>query len=89
VVSVAYYAVPGFESVGGRHLADLLHQRLSAIAPVAPDGTHGMRLAVLRETRMPAVLCEFGPVAEVVKATPRVVLAVVSAVTCWVETPLS
>jgi N-acetylmuramoyl-L-alanine amidase len=89
LVSVAYYAVPGFESVGGRHLADLLHQRLSAIAPVAPDGTHGMRLAVLRETRMPAVLCELGPVAAVVKATPRVVLAVVSAVTCWVETPLS
>jgi N-acetylmuramoyl-L-alanine amidase len=88
-VSVAYYAVPGFESIGGRHLAELLYRHLATVAPVVAEGPQGMRLAVLRETRMPAVLCELGPVAEVVKATPRVVLGVVAAVTCWVETPVA
>lgn len=85
--TIAYYAVPGFESIGGRHLAHLLHERLSRLLSSIEPTPHGMRLAVLRETRMPAVLCELGPVREVVSSTPRVVLAVVGAVTCWVETP--
>ena len=89
VVSVAYYAVPGFESIGGRHLARLLHDRLAEVVPVTPEGPLGMRLTVLRETRMPAVLCELGPVADIVKATPKVVVAVVSALTCWAETPVA
>jgi N-acetylmuramoyl-L-alanine amidase len=88
-VSVAYYAVPGFESIGGRHLAELLHHRLAQVVAVATDGPQGMRLTVLRETRMPAVLCELGPVATIVKATPRVVVGVVGAMTCWVETPVA
>jgi N-acetylmuramoyl-L-alanine amidase len=85
-VTVSYYAAPGFESVGGRHLARLLHERLARVVPAA-EHPEGMRLAVLRETRMPAVLCELGPVQEVVKATPRVVDAARSALTCWVRTP--
>jgi N-acetylmuramoyl-L-alanine amidase len=89
MISIAYYAVPGFESIGGRHLAELLDERLDPVAPVVPGGPQGMRLTVLRETRMPAVLCELGPVADVVKATPRVVVGVVSALTCWVETPVA
>jgi N-acetylmuramoyl-L-alanine amidase len=87
-VTIAYYAVPGFESIGGRHLAALLHQRMGRVLPTNAAGPLGMRLAVLRETRMPAVLCELGPVRDVVKATPRVVSATVSAVTCWVERPI-
>jgi len=88
-VTIAYYAVPGFESVGGRRLAHLLHERLAAVLRLGPDAPHGMRLPVLRETRMPAVLCELGPVREVVRWTPRVVSGLVSAVACWVETPES
>ena len=86
-VTIAYYAVPGFESVGGRRLAGLLHERVATVLTAVSDGPQGMRLPVLRETRMPAVLCEFGPVREVVRSTPKVVLGVVGAVTCWVETP--
>jgi N-acetylmuramoyl-L-alanine amidase len=86
-VTIAYYAVPGFESVGGRRLAHLLHDRVSRQLRVRDEGPHGMRLPVLRETRMPAVLCELGPVREVVRSTPKVTVAVVAAVTCWVETP--
>jgi N-acetylmuramoyl-L-alanine amidase len=86
-LTIAYYAVPGFESIGGHLLAGLLHERLGRVLPTAATGPLGMRLAVLRETRMPAVLCELGPVRDVVKATPVVVTATLNAVTCWVETP--
>ncbi len=86
-VTIAYYAVPGFESVGGRRLAHLLHERVALVLAVAAAAPHGMRLPVLRETRMPAVLCELGPIRDVVRSTPKVVHGVVSAVTCWVESP--
>jgi N-acetylmuramoyl-L-alanine amidase len=86
-ITIAYYAVPGFESVGGRRLAHLLHERVTPVLKVTAEAPHGMRLPVLRETRMPAVLCELGPVRDVVRSTPKVVHGVVDAVTCWVETP--
>jgi N-acetylmuramoyl-L-alanine amidase len=57
---VAFYATTGFESVGGRRLASLVHARLTELVPMS-DGPAGMRLAILRETRMPAVLCEVSP----------------------------
>ena len=37
VVTIAYYAVPGFESVGGRRLAHLLHDHLAKLFLVADD----------------------------------------------------
>jgi N-acetylmuramoyl-L-alanine amidase len=86
-VTIAYYAVPGFESVGGRRLARLLRDRLKPELPIDPDTPQGMRLPVLRETRMPAVLCELGPVRKVVRSSPFVVTAMAAAVACWVETP--
>jgi N-acetylmuramoyl-L-alanine amidase len=42
-----------------------------------------MRLPVLRETRMPAVLCSLGPVRAAVDATDSVTEAVVAALTAW------
>ena len=33
-VTIAYYAVPGFESVGGRRLAQLLHERVTPLLAV-------------------------------------------------------
>jgi N-acetylmuramoyl-L-alanine amidase len=86
--SIAYYAVPGFESVGGRHLATLLHRGLQDVLDEEPPPPRGMRIPVLRETRMPAVLCELGPVEAVVSRAPRVSRAICRAVTCWVETPV-
>ena len=61
---VSFYATEGFESVGGRRFAELAATELGIVLGIAP--TVGMRLPVLRETRMPAVLCELGPVHEVV-----------------------
>lgn len=85
---IAYYATTGFESAGGRHLADLL-----AIAVAAPLGTGevevvGLRATILRETRMPAVVCHLGPPEVVVAHLAELAAAMAGAVGRWVDTPL-
>jgi N-acetylmuramoyl-L-alanine amidase len=87
--TIAYYAVAGFESVGGRRLASLIHQRLRAIEGAATAEPLGMRLPVLRETRMPAVLCELGPIETIVPRAPLVTAGLCHAVGEWVEAPLT
>ena len=72
VATVSYYAIPTFESAGGRSLAHRLVQTFEQRVPLVPLAAQGMRLAVLRETRMPAVLCAIGPVQQVVDQTPSV-----------------
>jgi N-acetylmuramoyl-L-alanine amidase len=55
--SIAFYKTEGFSSPAGERVATLL----SATIPGGPP-VRGMRSAVLRETRMPAVLCTVGEV---------------------------
>jgi N-acetylmuramoyl-L-alanine amidase len=83
-VSIAYYRTEGFESAGGRELAALLARALDPLG-LAPPMVHGMRLAVLRETRMPAVLCTLGPVRAVADQAPSIADAAAGAVECWVK----
>ena len=85
--TVWYYAVPSFESVGGRSLAQHLVRTFEDV-PGMLVAAEGMRLPVLRETRMPAVLCSLGPVQLVIDAAPALVDAVVDALAAWAETPL-
>lgn len=84
---VSYFAVPSFESVGGRSLGTHLVRQLDGLLPIAPT-LRGMRLSVLRETRMPAVLCSVGPVRDVVDATGALTGAVVEATRRWSDAPL-
>ena len=84
---ISYFAVPSFESVGGRSLGAHLVRQLDGVLPVAPT-LRGMRLPVLRETRMPAVLCSVGPVRDVVDATGALTVAVVNAARMWGDAPL-
>lgn len=84
---VAYYAVPGFESVGGKQLAELVSDALADVAGWSVEPPRGMRLPVLRETRMPAVLCELGPLRAVLDARPLISDALAGALARWVETP--
>ncbi len=84
----AYYATAGFESAGGHSLATYLVKYVGEISGFAPARMAGMRLAVLRETRMAAVVCSIGPVQRVVDATPRLSDAVVEALTAWAESPI-
>jgi N-acetylmuramoyl-L-alanine amidase len=79
-VRIAYYSVPGFESVGGRQLAELLQIGLTAVLRSCHEPPIGMRLPVLRETRMPAVVCELGPVRAVLDASPDVAGTIAHAV---------
>jgi N-acetylmuramoyl-L-alanine amidase len=85
--TISYFAVPTFESIGGRALAKAVSYELSPILDPPPD-LQGMRLAVLRETRMPAVLCSLGPVRDVVDSTDAIVDALVSAISSWGSSPL-
>ncbi len=79
---VHFYKVPTFESVGGRSLASCLSGELRASGlPVSEPC--GMRLPVLRETRMPAVLVTLAPVRVAVDAAPDVAARVVQAVRTW------
>ena len=85
---ISYFAVPTFESVGGRTLASQTVDHLQQELAVAPE-LRGMRLPVLRETRMPAVLCSLGPVREIVDATDAITVALVAAIVAWAESPLT
>lgn len=82
--SLAYYAVAGFESVGGRRLAEAIGLALGPALERPPVSPSGMRLPVLRETRMPAVLCELGPVQLVTDHARDVSSALTEAVVGWV-----
>jgi N-acetylmuramoyl-L-alanine amidase len=84
--TIAFYAVPGFESVGGRRLAELIHQRLDPLVTGLAT-PRGMRLPVLRETRMPAVLCELGPVRSVLDHAPVISGALGDALVEWAMAP--
>ena len=85
---VAYYATAGFESVGGRALAERLAAAFETSELVPPVQISGMRLPVLRETRMTAVVCEIGPVQRIVDAGPAAAELVVAALAAWAASPL-
>lgn len=57
--TVSYFATDDYVSYGGRHLATLLALRMSNYG-LGEVESLGMRLPVLRETRMPAVVCRLG-----------------------------
>lgn len=64
VAALSYYATEGFESAGGKRLAELLHAHECRRIDLAQPS--GMRLPILRETRMPAVLYLLRDIAEAV-----------------------
>jgi N-acetylmuramoyl-L-alanine amidase len=85
----AYYATEGFTSEGGQRLATLLAAEMGGPAVLArPVAVEGMRLAVLRETRMPAVVCELAPARAVVEHGAELALVVRDTLGLWVADPL-
>jgi len=85
--STAYYATQGFVSQGGWRLADLVDGEVAPVLGLPGEGGRPMALPVLRETRMPAVVCEMGPPARVVERTAALAQALTRAVGAWVEAP--
>lgn len=86
--TVSYYASPGFESVGGRHLAALAAAHLDEVLGAGTCSVRGMRLPVLRETRMPAVQVELGAPHLAVERAADLVTSLTRAVVAWMEAPV-
>jgi N-acetylmuramoyl-L-alanine amidase len=85
---VGFYETPGFRSAGGAHLADLVRANLSRRAGLPCDEPVGLRLPLLRETRMPAVVVMFGSPSLVVEHSGQVAVALVRAIKDWVASPV-
>lgn len=79
-----FYRVPTFESIGGRALAGAIACEIGRTTGLSPE-VAGKRLPVLRETRMPAVLCSIGPARVAADATPLLATAVVRALAVWIS----
>lgn len=84
--TTAYYAGYRYSSPGGRRLAELIQRTVCESLGLVDGGSHGMSLPLLRETRMPAVICEISPAAVLVEQAPSVARAVVTALTEWAAT---
>jgi N-acetylmuramoyl-L-alanine amidase len=56
---IIYYETEGFSSPGGRRLAEAISAQLNNLGS-GQFAVRGMRLPILRATRMPAVVCIFG-----------------------------
>jgi N-acetylmuramoyl-L-alanine amidase len=84
--STAYFGGVRYSSPGGRRLAELLQGTLTTSLGLPDGGSRGMSLPVLRETRMPAVICEISPATVVVEQAATIARAVVDALLEWVGT---
>src|SRR3989440_536408 len=82
--SSSYYGGSRYESPGGRRLAELVQETVPVQLCVPDRGVHGMSLPVLRETRMPAGVCELGPPLMFVESSSDVARAVRQALDTWV-----
>jgi N-acetylmuramoyl-L-alanine amidase len=82
---IHYYRVPAFESVEGRSLAERIEdswRTQQGDLGVRP-AVSGVRLPVLRETRMPAVLVVLGPARAVSDRAPGAATTLRDAVAVW------
>jgi len=80
----AHYAGHHYESAGGRRLAELLQATVPGAIGVKDGGVCGMAIPLLKETRMPAVVCELGPPSHVVARTADLATAIGSVLASWV-----
>ncbi|MGH9283480.1 MAG: N-acetylmuramoyl-L-alanine amidase, partial [Acidimicrobiales bacterium] len=86
--TTAHYAGHRYESPGGKRLAQLVQASLPTALGVGDTGVRGMAIPVLKETKMPAVVCELGPPATVVARTAELAEALGQALARWVAAPV-
>jgi len=84
---IAYFATEGFISPGGQRLSSILGQRLPAALGTEKADVMGMRLPVLRHTRMTAVQCLIGPPGIVQARLSPIARAIEGCLARWVAQP--
>jgi N-acetylmuramoyl-L-alanine amidase len=82
-----YFEVEEFHSIGGHQLAEQCIHGLSSLLEEQPS-VKGMRLPVLRLTRMPAVSLRLGPPRTIVRRTPELSKALADSVIAWLSVPV-
>jgi N-acetylmuramoyl-L-alanine amidase len=85
--TIYFYEVPTFFSAGGRNLALRIAGAMRDRSPELSVRVQGLRHPVLRETRMPAVLCSLAPIELVALKTSAISAAVNDALDAWRENP--
>lgn len=85
---IYFYEVPTFHSVGGKALAERIVATMQDRLPELTVRAQGVRHPVLRETRMPAVLCSLGPQRIVRLKVSGIANAMVSSLRDWLAAPL-
>jgi N-acetylmuramoyl-L-alanine amidase len=85
--TTSYYQGLGGASPGGRRLAELTQCAVPPARGVKDAGVKGMSIPVLRETRMPAVVCELGPAHGVVEHSAEIARAIADALSAWASAP--
>ena len=83
-VRTIYYRGYRYESEPSKHLAQLVSERVTRTLELLDEGTEGMALPVLRQTRMPAVVVELGEPAVVAMHTAQLAAAITEALLEWV-----
>ncbi len=86
VCDIAYYHTEGFHSVAAHVFATLAAEKIGRSAPWFKPTVSGMRLQVLRETSMPAVVCGFGPVTRITPHSAVLADDLANALSTWVKT---
>lgn len=82
--TTAYYSGYSYQSTTGQLVAESIATNVLPLLG-GTASVQGMTLPILRETQMPAVLVELGPVDAVVERTAQLADALVSGITTWVE----
>lgn len=85
---LAYFRGVRFWSQPGHALAQHTGQELEPILGLQPE-ILGMRLPLLRETRMPAIVVELGPASRVVTHNEQIATAIARALVSWATEPVS
>jgi N-acetylmuramoyl-L-alanine amidase len=81
----SFYRGFRYESDVSRHLAELIQSALPRRLGLADEGSVGMALPILRETKMPAVLVEVGEPGLVVQHTGVLAAVIVNSLTSWMS----
>jgi len=84
---VAHFATPGFTSQGGIRMGDSLADAIRS-AGLGEAARAGLRLPILRETRMPAVYLKLGPTTAVARTVPRLAEAIADGIELWLRAPV-